>query len=362
MEPTLNFIYFLGMLHEGSSSDRPVRSTTRRIPTRRSPGDQVSYREKTQDDNHLAVPHQRWSVWVRHVSLDASRCQESTRDSEIATRLFTSISPVSEDPKVDYRSTVRLQVPDSVRKGFCFYRCIIVVLDFNTRLVPDEGRLVVRVSTVQRPRLPTICTPYVCYVFQLVVSQTEDTSSACSLSSLGSRSSLVSGEFWNSILENGWISEVWSSPPYILPWGSIVHSDWLPKSEIFRFEFVITIMDHKISSGRLISIRNHQIWSFRFNTLVLLVIRVTTVVTVVCKEGRVGDIWHQDYQTLGSSRSWLVDCFNNFWSLGEGNKGDTAVIGIVIKVYITCKMSFNIDCEQVSLLSTLNMGITGNLG
>ncbi|KAH0194458.1 hypothetical protein KCU70_g22, partial [Aureobasidium melanogenum] len=225
------------MLHEGSSSDRPVRSTTRRIPTRRSPGDQV-----------ISV---------------STTCE-----------LFTSISPVSEDPKVDYRSTVRLQVPDSVRKGFCFYRCIIVVLDFNTRLVPDEGRLVVRVSTVQRPRLPTICTPYVCYVFQLVVSQTEDTSSACSLSSLGSRSSL---------------------------------------SEIFRFEFVITIMDHKISS-------------------VLLVIRVTTVVTVVCKEGR------------------------------EGNKGDTAVIGIVIKVYITCKMSFNIDCEQVSLLSTLNMGITGNLG
>ncbi|KAH0238054.1 hypothetical protein KCV03_g22, partial [Aureobasidium melanogenum] len=161
------------MLHEGSSSDRPVRSTTRRIPTRRSPGDQV-----------ISV---------------STTCE-----------LFTSISPVSEDPKVDYRSTVRLQVPDSVH----------------------EGRLVVRVSTVQRPRLPTICTPYVCYVFQLVVSQTEDTSSACSLSSLGSRSSL---------------------------------------SEIFRFEFVITIMDHKISS-------------------VLLVIRVTTVVTVVCKEGRVGDI------------------------------------------------------------------------
>lgn len=57
-----------------------------------------------------------------------------------------------------------------------------------------------------------------------------------------------------------------------------------------------------------------------------------------------------------------MDCSNNFWSLGEVDKGATAVSGIVIKVYITRKMSFNIDCEQISLLSTLNMGITGNLG
>ncbi|KAK6000566.1 hypothetical protein QM012_003291 [Aureobasidium pullulans] len=53
-------------------------------------------------------------------------------------------------------------------------------------------------------------------------------------------------------------------------------------------------------------------WFFAFKTFIVPVVSIATVVTMVRKAGGVGDIWHQDYQSSGSARSWII--LNNFSS------------------------------------------------